>query len=82
MLTLLSDDLLHLVQPLQCMVCDAVPKHDDAKGALQVICGELLASMCFHGEVHYLRRVCACLCSGCMSLLSSLLTLTYVQTPW
>ena len=59
------------------MICDAVAKHDDAESSLQVICGELLASMCFHGKVNYLRWMGASLCSGSMRLFPGLLSLTY-----
>lgn len=75
-LTLLSDDLLHFMQALQCMVGDTVTKHDDTEESLQIICRVLLARMGLHVKVTNLNRMSAGFCSCIMGLLSCLLTLT------
>ncbi len=74
--TLLSNNLLHLVQALQRMVCDAVSKHDDAECPLQLINGVLLAVMGLHVEVTDLNGMCASFCTGVMGFLSCLLPRT------
>jgi hypothetical protein len=75
LLTLLSNDLLHFVQALQCMVGDTVAKHDNTEVALQVLRRVLLARVSLHVKFTNLNRMSASFCACIMGLLSGLLAL-------